>query len=290
MVMAIAVIGSQGQLGRDLVEEFEKSGFKVTALTHTDIEVTDLNQVRSVLHQSAPDFVINTAAFHNVNLCEAKPETAYQVNVLGSRNVAVASAEIHAKTIFTSTDYVFDGSVLAGQFNSPNDPTNPVNTYGKTKREAEMELLDISSENLVFRISSVFGAAGSSGKGGNFIEAILKKVKSGEPAEVVEDTLMSPTYTRTTARIIRNLLELGASGIHHGSSVGQCSWFDLAKDAATKTGLGHLVLPVASQADQTPVRPVNSSLATEGLATLGIENEHWTESVSKYLSEKGYLD
>lgn len=289
MALKVAVIGATGQLGHDLLRNFSDFNFETYALGHADIEVRSLESVSSALGAIRPDFVVNTAAFHNVSLCESEPDMAHEVNVVGAVNVAKTAREIGAKNVYISTDYVFSGAIPAGSFNYIDSQTNAQTVYGKTKSEAEVLTLEISPENLVFRISSVFGKAGSSGKGGNFIEAILKKISTGEVAQVVSDTRMTPTYTLTAADILRNLLEDGVSGIQHGSSEGQCSWFELARQAATLIGLENLVDPIDSPNDAFPIRPVNSSLDTSSLRVLGIENEHWTDSVYKYMREKGHV-
>lgn len=290
MPMKIAVIGSNGQLGQDIVRDFSSNNHKVVPLTHADIEVSNFANVTQVLTSIKPDVVVNTAAYHNVVLCEENPDIAHRINVLGSKNVSEACLSVGAKVVFISTDYVFKGEIGFGEAYLPQDVAEPINVYGETKRKGELAVLEHSGNNLIYRISSVFGQAGSSGKGGNFIEAILKKVSAGQVAQVVNDTRMSPTYTLSSAGILRGLLEQDAQGVEHGSSIGQCSWFELAQEAARLVNLAHLVKPIESPSDTYPKRPRNSALATAQLESFGIENEHWAESVSKYMLEKGYIN
>ena len=289
MATKVAVIGSSGQLGQDLVFEFKNNNFDVFELSHQEIEVTDIESVSSSLKSISPNLVINTAAYHNVLLCESDPEMAYSVNVEGSFNVAQIAKEVGAKNVYISTDYVFDGELPKGEFNKTSDSPSPLNVYGVTKFLAEERVLEVDPNSLIFRVSSVFGKAGSSGKGGNFIEAILSKTARGEVAEVVNDTLMSPTYTKSASSILRNLFSLGVEGVQHGSSIGQCSWFDLAYFAAEQVGRSRLVSPIQSEASQKPRRPINSSLETSELSELGILNEEWRESVVNYLIDKGHV-
>jgi dTDP-4-dehydrorhamnose reductase len=289
MPVRIAVIGALGQLGQDIVSGSNKANLEIIPLTHRDIEVTNISSVNKALVSIRPNVVINTAAFHNVSMCESSPEMAYSVNTVGASNVAVVSAALGAKNVFISTDYVFAGDIPNGQYNKLTTPPAPVNVYGNTKLAGEEAVRDISSENLIFRISSVFGTAGSSGKGGNFIEAIIRKVSLGEIADVVDDSLMSPTYTVTASKILLQLLQNDVSGIQHGSSAGQCSWFELASFAASKIGKEDLVRPICSPVNQVPARPVNSSLDTTPLGDIGVKNIDWQESVTRYLEEKGHL-
>lgn len=289
MSIKVAIIGANGQLGSDLVKVFRESNFEVFALTHEDIEISEINSVKTSLGAVRPDFVINTAAFHNVNLCESNPERARLINAESAVNVARVSSELRAKTVFVSTDYVFSGRLPSDSFNKTTDKPEPVNIYGKTKLAGEQQVLEIDPDNLVFRISSVFGIAGSSGKGGNFIEAILSKVSKGEIAEVVDDSLMSPTYSRYASAVLSQLISIGASGVHHGSLVGKCSWFDLAFFAAKEIGKSGMVVPIQGLKDQNVMRPYNSSLDTSGLKALGLTNLDWQVGVTHYLQEKGHL-
>lgn len=289
MSMKAVVIGANGQLGQDLVYELNKESFEVSPLTHNDIEITDFDSVKSALESISPDVVINTAAFHNVALCESDPQKAHSINVDGAHNVAKVSESIGATSAFISTDYVFAGDIPRGSYNKTTDSPAPLNVYGETKFLAEKAVLAIDQANLIFRISSVFGAAGSSGKGGNFLEAILRKISLGETAEVVNDSLMSPTYTRTASVILSKLIKTQSSGVHHGSAIGQCSWYDLASFAAHKVNKSHLVVPVESPEKSFPQRPKNSSLDTRGLVDVGISNQEWQQSVTDYLFEKGHL-
>lgn len=289
MTLKVAVIGANGQLGSDLVNVLKESNFEVFPLTHQDIEISEISSVKSSLGDIRPDFVINTAAFHNVNLCESNPDMARLINAEGALNVARVSSELRAKTVFVSTDYVFSGDLPADSFNKTTDKPAPINIYGKTKLAGEQQVLEIDPDNLVFRISSVFGIAGSSGKGGNFIEAILSKVSKGEIAEVVDDSLMSPTYSRNASAVLSQLISIGASGVHHGSLVGKCSWFDLAFFAAKEIGKSGMISPIQGLKNQTVLRPHNSSLDTSGLKAFGLANLEWQEGVTLYLKEKGHL-
>jgi dTDP-4-dehydrorhamnose reductase len=124
--MRITVIGSTGQLGTDLMKVL-RNKHEVIGLTHRDIEVTDYNSCK-ILTQRQPDVIINTAAFHKTDQCEEEPSRAFAVNSVGAKNVATASEQIGATTIYISTDYVFDG--LKNEAYTEEDVPNPINTYG----------------------------------------------------------------------------------------------------------------------------------------------------------------
>jgi len=285
----VSVIGANGQLGTDLVKTLTATGFEVQSLARSQVDVTNRDSLAEALAGFAPDVVVNTAAYVNVNLAETHEADAEAVNVIGAGNVAKVAAGLGARTVYISTDFIFDGQKPFGEFYESGDVAGPLNVYGRTKYEGELAVSAADPNVLIYRISSVFGAAGSSGKGGNFIEAILKKVRAGEVATVIDDNQMSPTYTAATARILSELIGQGAVGIEHGSSVGACSWFDLAFAAADRVGLGHLVVPVSSEANPAVKRPKNSGLSVAGLEKYGLQSPDWREALDAYLVEKGYL-
>jgi dTDP-4-dehydrorhamnose reductase len=281
--MRVAVIGASGQLGTDLVRVF---GDRAIAITHRDLEVTDAEAVRRLLSQLGPDAVVNTAAFHRVDACEEDPDLAWRVNALGARHVALACAEINAACVYVSTDYVFDGE-KGGPYTEEDRP-RPLNTYGITKLAGEHYTM-LCPRHYVVRVASLFGAAGASGKGGNFVETMIKKARAGEPVRVVDDIRMSPTYTRDAARLIRALLENQYPyGVYHLANAGSCSWYEFASEIFRQLGLEADLAPISSEAlAQKARRPRDSSLASSRLA--GLQVRPWEGALRAYLEEKGYL-
>ena len=176
--MRITLIGSTGQLGQDLSKAFQ-STHDVIGLRHQEIEVTDKSSVVS-LKQQKPDVIVNTAAFHKTDLCEDEPLKAFAVNAVGPKNVAEVSTEIGATAVFISTDYVFSGS--KNQPYIEDDVPDPINTYGISKLAGEFFTRQ-SPRHYVFRVASLFGVAGASGKGGNFVETMLRIAKEGLTSE-----------------------------------------------------------------------------------------------------------
>lgn len=287
--LKVSVIGANGQLGTDLVMIFEKTGHSIQPLTRSEVDITNLDSVSAALGAFVPEVVINTAAYVNVNLAETSEADATLVNVAGAANVARVAESLGARTVQISTDFIFDGSKPFGEKYETHEAAGPLNVYGRTKYEGELAVARETDNLLIYRISSVFGAAGSSGKGGNFIEAILKKVRSGEVANVIGDNRMTPTYTRESARLLEVLVSAGAVGVQHGSSLDACSWFDLASYAAGKVSLGNLVLESVSEPNPAVKRPANSSLSVSGLDEFGISSVPWQFAVDEYLAEKGYF-
>jgi len=274
-------------------------GLDLFPLSHEEIEVTDLESVRQAFAKVRPEVVVNCAAFHQVDRCEEDPAQAFQVNALGALNVARSANSLGAKCVYVSTDYVFPGDKPPSKegATSPDnsyveaDRAAPVNVYGVSKLAGEQLTLTAQPRALIVRVASLFGVAGARGKGGNFIEAILKKARGGGPVQVVSDQYMTPTYTVDAADAILRLVELNVGGVVHASNSGACSWFDFAVKAVELTKLKALVQPVsASTYPSKAKRPVNSALNNSYLADLlSRAQRSWGDGLQAYLSEKGYL-
>lgn len=283
----VAIIGANGQLGTDLCEVFENHGWSVKPLLHSEIEVTDQNSVSNILREIDFDWVINTSAFHKVDECERNPRRAWEVNSVGQKNIAVVANSLGKKAVFISSDYVFDGESSSPY--SVTESVSPVNAYGHSKAGGELATLASNEKNLVMRISSVFGKAGSSGKGGNFIETILKKGRAGESLSVVNDITMAPTYTKDAAVILEVALSKGVSGVIHGANSGEATWFDFAKYSLEKAGISAEIAPSSTDWSAPLKRPrysvLDSAMTTEDIVPVPT----WQNAVDRYLAEKGHI-
>ncbi|RLI78911.1 dTDP-4-dehydrorhamnose reductase [Archaeoglobales archaeon] len=281
--MKVAVIGV-GQLGSDLVKVFDD----VIPLTHSDIEVTDFSSCK-ILKDIRPDVIINTAAYHKTDECEDYPDKTLLVNSVGARNIAKIANEIDAINVYISTDYVFDGT--KGSPYVENDVPNPINAYGISKYAGELFTRHISNKYYVIRVSSLFGAAGASGKGGNFVETMITKAKSGSELNVVNDITMSPTYTKDAAMAIKKIIEKNLPyGVYHVTNDGFCTWYVFAKAIFEIVGISAKLHPITSDKYPTKAkRPRNSSLSIEKIRSYGINMRHWKDALKAYLIEKGYI-
>lgn len=287
---SVAVIGANGQLGTDLVTGFRNGGWAVTAAGHGDVAVEDRDSVEDFLAGNRVDAVINTAAFHQVAVCEKEIARSWAVNAGGARNIAEAARRTGAVAVFVSTDYVFDGELATGQSYAEDAGVCPVNVYGASKAAGETATCAASDRNLVVRISSVFGSAGSSGKGGNFVETIVGKARAGEPLTVVDDVWMSPSYTVDVAATVRGLLEAGAGGTVHACNDGRVTWHELATEICRQIGADVEIARGSTDFTASPRRPRNSSLSTDRLGEFGIAQRSWRDALSAYLREQRYLD
>ena len=284
--MIIAVIGSTGQLGTDLIKTLE-NGHKVISLTHKDLEVADYNSLM-ILKEHKLDVVINTAAFHKTDQCEIEPLKTFSVNTLGARNIARIAKEIDATNIYISTDYVFDGKKEVPY--TEEDIPAPINTYGISKLAAE-HFTRQNPKHYIIRIAGVFGKAGASGKGGNFVETMIKKAKNNEPIAVIDDMWMSPTYTKDASSTITKIAERQLPyGIYHATNKGHCSWYQFAEHIFKLTGLTPSLTPTKTEKlTMKAKRPRFSALESIKLQQYCIENPTWQEALRKYLIEKGHI-
>ena len=289
IVSSVSIIGPNGQLGTDLVKVFSVAGWKVVPITHADISVENLESVRESLKTAKSEWVINTAGFHKVDECEKDSAKAWRVNSFGPLNVARAAKAIGSRSVFISSDYVFSGNQDLRSSYSETDEVSPVNAYGHSKAAGEIATLAVDQTNLVVRIASVFGSAGSSGKSGNFVETILSKAKAGDPLKVVNDIYMSPTYTVDASQVILRALAENQSGTIHASNSGAVSWFDFASTILQLTGISTDLSPSETNWDQTPKRPPNSSLSVLKAIELIPSHSDWRDALYRYLLEKGHI-
>jgi dTDP-4-dehydrorhamnose reductase len=284
--MKIAVIGSTGQLGTDLVKTLGAT-HEVIGLTHNDLEVADYDSCL-ILKKHQPDMVINTAAFHKTDQCEEEPLKTFSVNALGARNVAMITKEIDTTAIFISTDYVFDGSKKEPY--TEDDVPAPINTYGISKLAAE-HFTRQNAKHYIIRIASVFGKAGASGKGGNFVETMITKAKKNDPITVIDDMWMSPTYTKDASSIIKEIAEKQLPyGVYHATNRGYCSWYQFAEQIFQFTGLTPELTSIKTeQLTMKAKRPQFSALKSIKLTNYNIEVPTWQQALREYLVEKGHI-
>jgi dTDP-4-dehydrorhamnose reductase len=286
-VSSVSIIGPNGQLGTDLVKVLAKAGWKVIPISHAEISVEKLESVSSALKGAQTDWIINTAAFHKVDECEKDSQKAWEINVQGPKNVATVARDLGMQSVFISSDYVYSGN--KGGCYSESDPVSPVNAYGHSKAGGEAVTLAASEKNLVVRIASVFGAAGSSGKGGNFVETIISKAKAGEPLSVVDDIEMSPTYTVDAAQKILELLKRDQHGIFNTTNSGSTTWFGFAQEILKQTKIQTELVSSQTNWESPLKRPKNSSLDISKVETLSINSPDWSDGLSRYLKEKGHI-
>jgi dTDP-4-dehydrorhamnose reductase len=278
--MKVLVTGANGQLGFDVKKVLDSQFIQNIGTTRESLDIRNEKQVSNILKQYKPDVVIHCAAFTSVDKAEDEKDLSYQVNVLGTRYLAKACSEVNAKMVYISTDYVFNGEGVE-PFKVTDKP-NPINYYGKTKYEGELEVQKILEKYFIVRISWVFG-----NNGNNFVKKILELGKIKSEIYVVNDQIGSPTYTVDVSKLIVEMIRTEKYGIYHATNEGYCSWYEFACEIFKQTGLKVKVKPVKTEDYLTKAkRPYNSRLSNENLINNGFKLlPSWRTSLSEYLIE-----
>ena len=286
------LIGSNGQLGSEINKLWStKHAYQVDSelvcLTHSDIEITDLEKVESVLGNIDPTLVINTAGFLRVDECEKLPETALAVNSIGALNLAEYCRQNETLLVQLSTDYVFDGCKREPY--NEDDKAEPVGAYGLSKLMGEFFVRYMLPEShVIVRTSGLFGPAGSTNKGGNFIETMLRLADAGKSLRVVDDQLFSPTYAPDLAEAVLGLIEAGARGIFHVSNDGCTSWYGFARTAFDLAEVDADLSPTTTAAYGSPARrPAYSVLDNSRTRRYtGLKMPSWQDGLQRYLAAR----
>jgi len=284
--MNIAVIGSNGQLGSDVVRVLVHQGEDVYSLTHADIEVSSLESVADCLRSKRPEIVINTAAMHHVENCEQEPGKAYAVNAVGARNLATVTRDLGAVLIHVSTDYVFDGK--KDEPYVENDIPLPLNVYGNSKLAGEYFARTLNSKHFVLRTSALYGKHPCRAKGGqNFVDLMLRLARERGRVRVVDSEFVSPTPTVDVARQIAAITRCDAYGLYHATAEGGCSWYEFAREIFSVAEI-EVKLEAASPSEfpaKVP-RPRYSVLENRGLKGLRLNQfEPWQVGLRRYVSQ-----
>ncbi|MBV9885255.1 MAG: dTDP-4-dehydrorhamnose reductase [Acidobacteria bacterium] len=279
------MIGADGQLGVDVVSQFTREGDEVIPLTHTEVEIYEIDSVSTRLKEIRPDTVVNTAAMHHVEKCEHEPEKAFAVNGLGARNLALVSCEIGAALFHVSTDYVFDGAKRRPY--EETDAPRPLNVYGNTKLSGEHFVRGTCKKHFVLRTSAIYGKNPCRAKGGlNFVELMLKLARERGKARVVDSEFITPTRTTEIAHQIVALSRSDSYGLYHATAEGACSWHEFASEIFRLTNT-KVILEVAGPNDfpmKVP-RPMYSVLENHALKSRGLNVfKPWQVGLREYLA------
>lgn len=246
----------------------------VVSLTKSDLDITDSRCVNACVAEARPDVIVNCAAYTKVDRAEAEESAAATINGSAVEFLAQAANEAGALLVQISTDFVFDGSKRTPY--EPDDATNPLSAYGRSKLMGETAARH-AAKHLIVRTSWLFGVHGP-----NFVEAIRNQVRKGtNPLRVVNDQRGRPTYTPHLADAIVRLAASGATGIVHYADADECTWFDFARAIAPEVN----VVPVSTDEFPRPApRPAYSVLSTERYEALtGVTPASWREGLREYL-------
>ena len=287
--MRILITGSSGQLGTDL--QTTLTHHELTVLPHSQLDIGERASVDEAFSAYRPDVVINTAAYHKVDECEAFPEKTFSVNTVAPRNLAEACDSKSAKLVHFSTNFVFDGN--ADQPYTEEDSPAPLSVYGVSKLSGEHLVRATSPKHLIVRTTGLYGKAGSgsAGKGLNFVELMIKLGRERGKVTVVDDQIMTPTATADLAQKVATLVEDDVIGTYHITNSGACSYAEFARSIFEKVGIKADVTPTTTAEYNSPARrPLYSVLDNSRLHELGGPPLRlWEEALQDYLESRCYL-
>ncbi len=277
--MKLLVTGAQGMLGRAVVECATRLGHEVRAAGRAELDVTDAESTRRALLAWRPRAVVNCAAYTDVDGAESHRQAAERVNAGGAGHVAVAAADVGARIVHVSTDYVFDGSKREPWVES--DPVGPLGVYGDTKLAGEIAVAAANPGHTIVRTAWLFGAGGR-----NFVDTMLALGARRDEVSVVTDQVGCPTWTGHLAGALVELAERpDETGIVHVAGAGQCSWNEFALEIFERAGIECRVLPATSEQFVRPARrPAYSVLGSERRDPIMLPD--WQSGLAAYLATR----
>ena len=278
----VLVIGKNGMLGSELYEILNNNAsYIIKGTTLEDLDICNQSQVVEIVSDFEPNYIINCAAYTNVDACESNTELANNINGYAIKNLAEAANSVNATLIQISTDYVFNGNLPLDQIYTEDMETEPVNAYGVSKLIGE-ENAKIAKKYYILRTAWLYG------NGKNFVRTMLNLSKTYDEINVVSDQFGSPTSTTTLCEIIEQILEKEPKyGIYHATNEGFISWYDFAKKIFEIKNINIKVNPILSKDYPTPAkRPFNSKLSKEKLHNTGIFPKDYEIALRKYLESE----
>jgi len=278
--MRALITGGGGQLASDLKALL---GDDAHSFSHADLDIGDPAALDRAFDEVRPDVVVNCAAFHNLDVCEAEPDQAWAVNVRAVRDLALRAPRL----VHLSTNYVFDGR--REEPYSEDDAPAPRSIYALTKLAGEHAALAYGARPLVVRTAGLYGLNGSASKGGNFVQRMLARAREHGGLKMVADQRLQPTFTADLAASILDALEHDATGVVHLTADGECTWHEFTVAIMGLAGLDVPVEPVATTTAPGGVdRPLNGVLArprADALGLLGLRP--WREQLADYMTGAG---
>ena len=303
--MKVFVTGVNGQLGHDVMNELNKRGYEglgsdiaecysgvadgsaVTTMPYVSLDITDEEKVKKVIEEYKPDAIVHCAAWTAVDMAEDddKVEKVRAINADGTKYIAEACKEIDSKMVYISTDYVFNGQ---GERPWQPDDKNyePLNVYGQTKLEGELNVSGMLDKYFIVRIAWVFGLNGK-----NFIKTMVNVGKSHDEVRVVSDQIGTPTYTLDLSVLLVDMIETDKYGYYHATNDDNgeyISWYDFTKEIYRQAGMNTKVIPVSTEEYglSKAKRPFNSRLDKSKLIENGFKPlPSWKDALGRYLND-----
>jgi dTDP-4-dehydrorhamnose reductase len=277
--MRFVVLGAAGQLGRDLCPRLPGD---VTALDRSGLDLTRPDDVAARLRALRPDVVINCAAYNLVDRAESEPEVAFAVNAWGVRHLALACRDLGCVLAHFGSDYDFG---LDDGRNTPyavTDAPGPVSVYGLSKLAGEYLVRALCPRHFVIRTCGLYGLLGQGGKGGNFVETMLRLGGAGKPLRVVANQRCTPSATADVAEAVVPLVQSERYGLYHVTNDGSCTWYEFACAIFAAAGIKSDVTPVTAREYGAAARRPAYSVLASNVPLL----RPWQEALAAYLSAR----
>ena len=276
--LKFVIFGSRGMLGTEFMNAVPSNNI-IHSFDKHNINIFDKKEILNKLKKYKFDWIVNCAAYTNVEKAEIDYHEAYKGNVEIPKILVEVANELNIGICHFSTDYVFDGT--KNKSYKENDSTNPINNYGKTKLLGEYQIQK-AYKYLICRISWLYGPYGNC-----FPKAIIRQLKSDKFVDVVNDQIGTPTYTFDVVSESIILMTTNRCGTYHISNSGQASWYDFAKEIAKYYNLEDKVSPISSNKLTVKAkRPLYSVMSSEKMEReIGIKPQHWKFALKRFLNQ-----
>lgn len=274
------LIGGSGQLGTEIRRTWTR--WEIASPSHAELDIENGDAADAFIAREKPDVVLNCAAFHNVDRCEAEPDRALVVNAIAVERLARCARDNGAAFVTISTDYVFDGTARVPY--TERDCPRPLSAYAVSKLAGEQLVARLDSRALVVRTCGVYGVRPSAGKGHTFVDRVIAQGRAKEPIRIVNDVTASPTFAGHLAEALLSLIESRATGLYHAANAGPVTWFDFAVEALRQAGVDHPIEPIPASSWKSPARrPAFSALDSGKLRAAGFDMPGWRDGIAAYL-------
>ena len=289
MPFRVILLGPHGQLGHDVRCEHARSegGFDLIPLPRESLDVASPRSINRVLGSLQFDALVNCAAYTQVNSAENDATGAFAVNARAVQALAqvCAAKRARARFLHISTDYVFGGDAARREPLREDDATAPVNVYGASKAMGEARACLESNDVVVLRTASLFGVAGTGGRGDNVVETMIRTARETGSLRAVDDQTMSPTASADVARIVVRMVRDGcAPGIYHVVNAGSATWFEFACEVIRLAGMAVDIEPCTTEdyPARAP-RPRYSVLDNARVSAAFGAMPAWQDALEQYL-------
>lgn len=280
--MKILITGANGMVAQATAEYCRSIGDAVVALTRAELDISNIQNVRSAAGEHRPDAIINCAAYTNVDGAESEPERAYAANVTGVKNLAKTAKEFGAVFVTISTDYVFDGANVG--FYSEDDEPNPQGVYARTKRDGELTALNANERSIVVRSGWIYGKGGT-----NFLSVMADLLRDGKRIKAIRDSFGTPTFAGDLAKRLRELAQLDEPGIFHVTNSGPgTSYLGFAEAVCEIGGFDATLIEAVSKDEllRPAPRPASSKLASLRCEEFGLAPmPDWEDALRRSMNE-----